>query len=566
MSLFGAVQSSSNALRVNQIGLQVVGNNIANANTPGYIRQELIQTPAQGYRAGDLIIGQGVLAIGVQQKVDNLVLDRLRSATSEVSYQEQLESSNQQTESLLNELSTRDFSSMLNRFSNAFQEISNQPGNEAMRAMALQRGQELSNQLRGLSESVLSAAEKNRQGIFSASDDINRLSNSIAKLNVRIMELEGGRTSHSDAVGLRDERLKALDELATIVNINVSEQTNGSVSVFIGGDFLLSGANRRDVKVVTSPFNENKTEVQFTDTETALDISAGRLRGLYDTAAPWNPGGMKYNLDKMAKDLINVVNRIHSQGQGTVGFRSVVSESTVGPTYLPLEQSNPNLSLDNGSFTITVTDARTNAAKTFDIPVRQLGLADDTTPKQLVDSIDAIDGLAATITNDGHIQIKSDSEAIKFSFSNDTSGVLAAIGINTFFRGNNSSDIEVRPTLVQNPSQVAVSLKGIGNGGDNAIRIAEAFTKANDLLGGLSLNGVYDGMIADTTRSINEQKGIADGLRNFKQSLEAQHLGISGVNLDEEAIKMMLFQRAFQATSRVIAAATEMLQTLVELV
>jgi flagellar hook-associated protein 1 FlgK len=183
-----------------------------------------------------------------------------------------------------------------------------------------------------------------------------------------------------------------------------------------------------------------------------------------------------------------------------------------------------------------------------------------------VDSIDAIDGLAASITNDGHIQIKSDSEAIKFSFSNDTSGVLAAIGINTFFRGNNSSDIEVRPTLIQNPSQVAVSLKGIGNGGDNAIRIAEAFTKANDLLGGQSLNGVYDGMIADTTRSINEQKGIADGLRNFKQSLEAQHLGISGVNLDEEAIKMMLFQRAFQATSRVIAAATEMLQTLVELV
>ena len=111
-----------------------------------------------------------------------------------------------------------------------------------------------------------------------------------------------------------------------------------------------------------------------------------------------------------------------------------------------------------------------------------------------------------------------------------------------------------------------MSLKGIGNGGDNAIRIAEAFTKANDLLGGQSLNGVYDGMIADTTRSINEQKGIADGLRNFKQSLEAQHLGISGVNLDEEAIKMMLFQRAFQATSRVIAAATEMLQTLVELV
>ena len=380
------------------------------------------------------------------------------------------------------------------------------------------------------------------------------------------MELEGGRTSNSDAVGLRENRLKALDELSSIINIKVTEQVDGSVSVFIGGDFLLSGSNRRDVKVVTSPFNENKTEVQFSDTETALDISSGRIKGLYDTATPWKPGGMKYNLDKMAKDLINVVNRLHSQGQGTVGFRDVISEADVGTTYLPLEQANPGFSIDNGAFTITVTDARTNSSKTYDIPVRQLGLADDTTPKQLVDSIDAIDGIAASITNDGHIQIKSDSEAIKFSFSNDTSGVLAAVGINTFFRGSNSSDIEVRPTLIQDPFQVAVSLKGIGNGGDNAIRIAEAFTKANDLLGGQSLNGVYDGMVADTTRSINEQKGIIDGLRNFKQSLEAQHMGISGVNLDEEAIKMMLYQKAFQATSRVIATATEMIKTLVELV
>ena len=68
MSLFSAIQGSSNALRVNQVGLQVVGNNIANVNTPGYIRQELIQTPARGFKAGDLIIGQGVQAIGEHEK------------------------------------------------------------------------------------------------------------------------------------------------------------------------------------------------------------------------------------------------------------------------------------------------------------------------------------------------------------------------------------------------------------------------------------------------------------------------------------------------------------------
>ncbi len=59
MSLFASIQQSANALTVSQLGLNVTGNNIANANTPGYIRQELLQTPAVGYRYGDVIIGYG---------------------------------------------------------------------------------------------------------------------------------------------------------------------------------------------------------------------------------------------------------------------------------------------------------------------------------------------------------------------------------------------------------------------------------------------------------------------------------------------------------------------------
>ncbi len=73
MSLFGAIQLSSNALRVGQLGLQVVGNNISNANTPGYIRQELVQAPAAGYRLGDSIVGQGVVSVGVKQQIDTFV-------------------------------------------------------------------------------------------------------------------------------------------------------------------------------------------------------------------------------------------------------------------------------------------------------------------------------------------------------------------------------------------------------------------------------------------------------------------------------------------------------------
>ena len=63
-----------------QIGLQVTGNNIANANTPGYIRQETVYTPAPVQRIGGLVLGLGVEVDGIVQKIDKFVQDRLVGA------------------------------------------------------------------------------------------------------------------------------------------------------------------------------------------------------------------------------------------------------------------------------------------------------------------------------------------------------------------------------------------------------------------------------------------------------------------------------------------------------
>ncbi len=568
MSLFSAIQGSANALRVNQLGLQVVGNNIANVNTPGYVRQELIQAPAVGYRSGGVIIGQGVQAIGVQQKLDEFVVERLRQTQSQLSYQEQVEGNNSQVESLLNELSDKDFSSNLSRFANAFQDVANQPGSDSVRTLAISRGQELASQLKGLSTQMGEIAKRNQSEITSAAIDINRIIDTVAQLNKRIVEVEGGSLSNSDAVGLRDERLKALDELSSFVDISVTEQSSGAVTVFVGGDYLVSDGIARSVKAATRNNTDGSAslEIRMVDTDVALSVSGGKVKGLYESATSSSSQGFLGKLNALASDVIRVVNRIHSQGQGQKGFGVATGETVINNKNVPIEQSSPNLSVDNGTFTIQVLDAKTSKTKTIDIQVRQQGLASDTTAQQLATTIDGIDGISARITNDGRFEIKSDTEGVKFSFANDTSGVLSALGINTFFRGDSAASIEVRPTIVSDPSQLAASIKGIGNGADNAIRIAEAFTKPTELLGGRSVNSLYDAMIADTTRDINTQKGVTDGLRNFQQTLEAQNLGISGVNLDEEAVKMLLYQKAFQATSKLVSVAKEMLDTLVNII
>src|SRR3972149_1911496 len=83
MSLFGSIQMASNALRANDIALQVVGQNIANANTPGYIREEVLLKPAATQKMGGLILGLGVEVEAVVQKVDKFLEERLRGAVSD---------------------------------------------------------------------------------------------------------------------------------------------------------------------------------------------------------------------------------------------------------------------------------------------------------------------------------------------------------------------------------------------------------------------------------------------------------------------------------------------------
>jgi flagellar hook-associated protein 1 FlgK len=566
MSLFSALQVSSNALRVNQLGLQVVSNNIANANTPGYIRQEMVQAAGTGYRLGSSIVGQGVRSVGVTQRVDEFLLQSLRDVQSRLAASQGLDEANSRLESALSELGDNDISSMMSRFSNAMQDIANQPGNGALRSLAVQRGQELAGGIRNLSSTASQIANSSNEEIRSIASQINGLTSKIADLNQRIVELEGGSISTSDAVGLRDERIKALDELSNLINVKSFEQESGAVTVLVGGDYIVSDGISRPVTVAIASEEEGGNfEVLLSDTQAKLDVTGGQLKGLYDAR---EGAGSKFvsRLDEFASQIIRQVNRVHSQGQGVVGFTEVVGEPIIGDASAAIEEAGADIDIDNGSFVIAIDDASTGQTKTYDIFVRQQGTADDTSIDNLVAQINQISGLQASVTADGRFQIRSDSSAVKFSFGNDTSGVLSSLGINTFFSGNSSSTIQVRSDLVADPRRLAISLDGPGKGNRNAVALAEAFSTAEESLGGRSMNEVYQDMVAVTSQEINAQKSETAGLQNYYQTLEAKHLGLTGVSLDEEGIRMLMYQRAFQASSRVIAATNQMLEDLVNII
>src|SRR5688572_1713384 len=154
MSLFGSIQMAGNTLSAMQIGLHVVGNNIANANTPGYVRERVIYTPAPVMRLGDLTLGLGVEIAGIVQNIDRFVEERLRGVGGDRASADMQQKVYRDLESILGELSDTDVSTSLTNFFNSIDEVVNQPEEMSVRNLAVQAGKTLATTVNTLSRRV----------------------------------------------------------------------------------------------------------------------------------------------------------------------------------------------------------------------------------------------------------------------------------------------------------------------------------------------------------------------------------------------------------------------------
>jgi flagellar hook-associated protein 1 FlgK len=401
--------------------------------------------------------------------------------------------------------------------------------------------------------------------IVGAASDINRLTTEIAKLNVQIVSVEAGSAGISDAGGLRDQRSAALAALAKIIGIRTTEQESGSITVYSNGDYLVYDGSARPVNVV---YSEDRglvaAAIHIVDSDSPIETSSGSLTGLY-AARDEVLGGFLDQLDDFTKKLIFEFNKVFSGGQGLTGYSSIESEHKVTDTDSPLDSAGLPFTPVNGTFQVLVQNKRTGLVSTTDIRVDLNGLGEDTSLEDLVDQLNAVDGLSAEINAQGGVRIAADSPVLEFSFANDTSGVLAALGVNTFFSGEGAIGIGVNATVRNDPSKFAASSSGIGADTENAVALAGLSTQPLESTGGLTLTEYYERFTADIFQASAVVQGINEGFETFRATLEGQQLGISGVNVDEQAIKMLQLQRAFQASARLVSTLNDLLDTLVNL-
>ncbi|WP_404304435.1 flagellar hook-associated protein FlgK [Neorhodopirellula lusitana] len=562
MGLFGTIQQSAGALNVAQIGLQVVGNNIANANTEGYIRERLEQTPAAAFRLGGLILGQGVRPTGVTQVIDQALAERMFNAKTDVEGAQALQSAYNQLEELTADLDGSGLNEQFSLFNNALHDLSTQPNDSAMREFVLIQGESLATSLQSARNSAGDMQDSWNGELSDMATQINSLTEQIAQLNVDIATIEGGRALGSDATGLRDQRYLALEELASYVSINWQEQETGNVSVFVGGDYLVNNSNQREVYAAYDE-SAGGIEVRIQETDAALPVKGGKL-GAAMEARSGVFGDYIDGLDQMATQLIRRINEVHSQGQGRDGFESVEGSYGSEPG-VPISSAGFPFEPGNGSFDINLVDTDGELISSNRITVRNLNELGDSTVNSIAEEINQIEGISASVSGDGKLRIESDSPTAKFTFGEDTSGFLTSAGINTFFVGTSAKDIAVNSVIKEDIDLLAISSGGIGQDTDTLYNMLDLIDEPDDKLDGRSVTGLYENMLSTLGREANLQASASEGLGSFYETLRSQHLAITGVNIDEESIKLIAYQRAFQASSRVISTATEMLDILMAL-
>jgi flagellar hook-associated protein 1 FlgK len=227
----------------------------------------------------------------------------------------------------------------------------------------------------------------------------------------------------------------------------------------------------------------------------------------------------------------------------------------------------------SGAFNVLI-QSKDGVTTTHTISIDLDGLDTDTTLNSLAAQLDAIGGLAASVSSDGALELASESDDVEFAFAPpvgsstaDTNGVLAALGLNTFFVGSSASTLRVNDELkgIENAAKFAASLKGIDAGADNANLLAGLLMRPLESAGDVSLADLYNQMVNDIAQGAAIAQSAAEGFRVFEGTLDGQFQAVSGVNIDEEAIEMITLQRIYQASARYIQTLSELLDVLVNL-
>src|SRR5439155_14340513 len=274
------------ALSAAQVGLSTTGHNIANASTPGYNRQLVIQGTAGAQNFGFGYIGQGTQVSEIKRVYNDFLNGQVLASQTAKSALDSYSSQINQVDNLLADTSAG-ISPALQDFFAGLQDLSASPNSAASRQAALSSAQSLVARFQSLNGQLSESREGVNSQITSSVDAINSYAQQISKLNGAIVLAQSTGNPPNE---LMDQRDQVIAELNKEVKVAVNKD-GGSYDVFIGnGQSLVLGTQASTLKAAASLTDPSRMEVAYQINGNSVilpeaSLSGGRLSGLFDYRA-----------------------------------------------------------------------------------------------------------------------------------------------------------------------------------------------------------------------------------------------------------------------------------------
>jgi len=540
-SIFGIFNIGKLALFANQRALAVTSQNIANVNTPGYTRQEAVLETTAPLNSSPGQIGTGVRVAEIRRVFDQFIQDQLTAEQSILGRLGVEEGALGRVEAVFNDSQGTGLSQSLSEFFSALHDLANNPQGLSERVALLERARNLTGQFAMADRQLQQIRTDLNSEIQGAVNDINTLGEQIADLNGQIQQAE---ISGQHANDLRDQRERLLGELAEKIDIHTVEGEFGVVSVFIGGGKLLVESQAYRLRAVPNADNAGFVNIAFDlgggTTDITSAIRDGRLKGLIDLRDTLLPRYIN-ELDQLAAAIVNEVNQQHRVGFGLDGSTGLDFFSPLAPTVTGLSANTGTgtvIATVNNPALLTLDSYRlTFSGGNYTIQNTRTGVL--TTAAYANPTTVTFEGIQFAMSG-----APANGDVFEISAHQGMAGSIALSAID------------------RNQIAASSTLAGVPGNNGNALLLAQLQERQVTGLGSATFQDFYSRFVGEIgSRSQFAQRSLsAEEL--IDEQLKSQREEVSGVSLDEETTNLIKFQRAFEASARLISVADELLQEL----
>lgn len=275
------------ALAAAQAGISTTGNNIANAATPGYSKESVVQAAATPTNYGYGFLGNGVNVTTIQRSYSAFIGTQVNATQATASSMSSYYTQVQQIDNMLGD-STSGVSPALQSFFAGVQTLSANPSSASSRQALLSDAQSMTSQFQSMGQQLTSINQSVNSQISSSVSTINTIAGQIAQLNSSIMVAQGGSTAAQPPNVLLDQRDQLVTQLNQQIKATVVQQGNGEYNVFIGnGQPLVMGTQTNNLTTVPSTTNPSETNVAYSTNGNNVvlgtnSLAGGQLGGLLD--------------------------------------------------------------------------------------------------------------------------------------------------------------------------------------------------------------------------------------------------------------------------------------------